>query len=219
MSKESEKISGEGSRTTLSSLAKHVGLSRTTVSVVVRNSPAAAALPKMTRDRILQAAQALQYRPNYLARSLRQNRTMSIGVIVPELSEGYFTLLMRGVEQHLMGAHYMYFTASHYWQPELLTKYPRLLLERAVDGLLLLNTPVPEDIPLPIVSVSSHKTVKGVTNIILDHKKGVFLALKHLKQLKHKRISFMRGQNFSLDTDERWNAILQAARELSIKVD
>lgn len=206
-------------RVTLGTLAKHLSLSKTTISVVVSGSPAAENIPPETRKRILQAAKELHYRPHFLARSLRSNRSMTVGVMVPELGEGYFTLVMNGAEQYLLSQHYFYFTASHYWKQELLDKYPHMLMERAVEGLLLVNTPLPEDVDLPIVSVSGHKPGKNVTNIILDHEKAAVLALQHLKALGHRRIAFMRGQSFTLDTDYRWQSIVRTARKLEMPVD
>jgi hypothetical protein len=116
---------------TLRKLANHLGLSLTTVSVVVSDSPAAQAIPLATRKRILAAAAELHYRPNYFARSLRKKRSMSVGVLVAEMSEGYFTLVMNGVEEYLVASKYFYLLAAHYWQPGLIEEYPKMLLERA----------------------------------------------------------------------------------------
>ena len=126
-------------------LAEHLELSQTTVSLVLNNSPSAKSIPIETRQRVMEAAQRLNYRPNYFARSLRQSRSMSVGVLAPDLSEGYFTRVMSGVVEQLTAAHYFYFTACHDWKKDLIAEYPRLLVERAVDGFLLLNTPA-EDI-------------------------------------------------------------------------
>ena len=122
-------------------LAEHLKLSQTTVSLVLNDSPSAKSIPPETRQRVKDAAEKLNYRPNYFARSLRQSRSMSVGVLAPDLSEGYFTRVMSGVVEELNAAHYFYFTACHDWNPELIEKYPRMLVERAVDGFLLLNTP------------------------------------------------------------------------------
>jgi LacI family transcriptional regulator len=202
---------------TLRTLASHLGLSLTTVSVVVSDAPAAQAIPLATRKRILAAASELQYRPNYFARSLRKKRSMSVGVLVSEMSEGYFTLVMNGVEEYLMAAKYFYLIAAHYWQPELLEEYPRMLLERSVDGLLLVNTPTPPQVSVPIVSISGHQDVAGVTNIRLDHKQAAYLALKHLVDLGHRRVAFMKGQE-TVDTDYRWREIMDAACAFGLEV-
>lgn len=203
---------------TLRTLANHLGLSLTTVSVVVSDSPAAQAIPLATRKRILAAASELHYRPNYFARSLRKKRSMSVGVLVSEMSEGYFTLVMNGVEEYLMSAKYFYLLAAHYWQPELLEEYPNMLLERSVDGLLLVNTPTPSKVEVPTVSISGHQAVPGVTNIQLNHKLAARLALRHLVDLGHRRVAFMKGQEQTVDTDYRWKEIMETARACGMQI-
>src|ERR1700761_7798276 len=131
-------VGGPQKRVTLQTLAQHLGLSTTTISVVVSDAPAAQGIPLKTRERILEAAEMFKYTPNYMARSLRGTRSMSIGILAPETSEGYLTRVMYGVEQHLLNAHYLYFKASHYHRKELIEQYARLLMERSVDGLLLI---------------------------------------------------------------------------------
>jgi DNA-binding LacI/PurR family transcriptional regulator len=202
----------------LKQLAAILQLSQTTVSLVLNNSPAAKSIPAHTRERVFQAARKFHYRPNYFARSLRRNRSMSIGVMAPDLSEGYFTMVMNGVEEYLLRAQYFYFTASHYWNHELMQEYPRMLVERAVDGFLLLNTPSEIRSPLPTVAISAHNNSPGVTNIILDHMRGAELALRHLYDLGHRKIAFVKGPNIIPDTEYRWRSILEVARQLDIKV-
>jgi DNA-binding LacI/PurR family transcriptional regulator len=201
-------------------LADHLGLSQTTVSLVLNNSPSAKSIPQETRDRVVEAAKKLDYRPNYFARSLRQSKSMSVGVLAPDLSEGYFTRVMSGVVEELTAAHYFYFTACHDWKPELIEKYPRMLVERAVDGFLLLNTSVDElDVPVPVVAISAHCSAEQVTNIVLDHHQAVQRALSHLYKLGHRRIAFMRGPHAIPDSEFRWESIQQVAREINLKLD
>jgi DNA-binding LacI/PurR family transcriptional regulator len=211
-------IPDKNDHVTLRTLATHLGLSLTTVSVVMSDAPAAQAIPLVTRERILAAASELQYRPNYFARSLRKQRSMSVGVLVSEMSEGYFTLVMNGIEEYLMAEKYFFLLAAHYWQPALLEGYPKMLLERAVDGLLLVNTPTPSRVQVPTVSISGHQDVEGVTNIQLDHNMAARLALKHLVDLGHHRIAFMRGQEETIDTHYRWKEIMETACECGIQI-
>ncbi len=91
----------------LRQLAEHLQLSQTTVSLVLNNSPAGRSIPQHTRDRVLEAARRFHYRPNYFAKSLRNSRSMSVGVIVPDLSDGYFPVVMNAIEKHLLKAHYL----------------------------------------------------------------------------------------------------------------
>lgn len=203
----------------MQSVAAHAGVSRTTVSVVLSEAPAAASIPQATRKRIEQAALQLGYRPHFIASSLRSRRTMSIGIMVPDMGEGYFTLIMSGVDQALREARYFYLTACHYWQPELLAEHPQLLADRGIDGLLLINTPLPAEIEIPTVTISGHENRSGVTNIVVDHVKAAELALNHLRKLGHRRIAFMKGQTFTLDAQDRWDAMMQIAREYGFELE
>jgi DNA-binding LacI/PurR family transcriptional regulator len=204
----------------LRTLAEHLELSQTTVSLVLNNSPSARSIPPETRRRVMEAAQRLNYRPNYFARSLRQSKSMSVGVLAPDLSEGYFTRVMNGVVQELTAAHYFYFTACHDWKKELIEQYPRMLVERAVDGFLLLNTPAETfNVPVPVVAISAHSPAENVTNIVLDHHLAVELALRHLYDLGHRRIAFMRGPRAIPDSEYRWESIQQVAREMGLRID
>ncbi len=201
-------------------LAEHLELSQTTVSLVLNNSPSAKSIPPDTRQRVMEAAQRLNYRPNYFARSLRQSRSMSVGVLAPDLSEGYFTRVMSGVVEQLTAAHYFYFTACHDWKKELIEQYPRMLVERAVDGFLLLNTPAEGiQVPVPVVAISAHSALENVTNIVLDHHGAVAQALKHLYELGHRKIAFMRGPRAIPDSEYRWESIQEIAREMGLKID
>ena len=205
-------------RTDLQQLATHLGLSKTTVSFVLNDTPQARQLSAETRRRVLEAAKQLNYRPSYYARNLRKGSSESVGVIVPEMSEGYFTLVMGGAEEYLIDKHYLYFTTCHYWRPELMQEYPRMLQDRGVEGFLVLNTNVEFETYLPTVAVSGHKTGPNVTNVTLDHTLSAQLAIRHLHELGHRRIAFMKGQQFSVDSKYRWQAILAAAKEFGIKV-
>ena len=203
----------------LKQLSELLNLSQTTISLVLNHSPNAKSIPPRTRERIREAAIKYRYRPNYFARSLRRSKSMSIGVVVPDMSDGYFTLLMHSVERYLIKANYFYFMASHFRNPELTSEYVQMLLERAVDGLLLLDTPAMIEATVPIVAISAHNPAPGATNIILDHDLAAMPALKHLQELGHKRIAFMRGPESISDAHYRWQGITKAATTLGIEID
>ena len=203
----------------LRELAEHLGLSVATVSLVMNRSPAAKSIPHHTQSRVRAAARELNYRPNAMARMLRQQRSFTIGVIVPEISEGYAALVLSGIEDHLLQEGYFYFVVSHRHRSDLIEEYPRLLEQRAVEGLILVDTTCQPGLSLPIVAVSGHKHVRGVTNISLNHSRAARLALDHLGSLGHRRIAFIKGQAFSSDTEVRWKALRAAAQELGLTVD
>jgi DNA-binding LacI/PurR family transcriptional regulator len=202
----------------LKELAEILGLSPATVSLVINRSPVADSIPQETKDRILAAARKHKYRPNFFARSLRAKRSFTIGVIVPEVSDGYSASVMSGVEDHLLQEGYFYFVVSHRHRADLIDEYPRLFLERSVDGLIAVDTPWTLSLSVPVVTVSGHNQVKGVTNIVLDHERAAEVALQHLAQLGHQQIAFIKGQEFSSDTDVRWTNIEKVAGQLRVAI-
>jgi DNA-binding LacI/PurR family transcriptional regulator len=202
----------------LKQLADHLGLSPATVSVVINRSPVAETISPSTKSLILAAARKFNYRPNFFARSLRMQRSLTIGVLVPEVSDGYATTVLSGIEDDLLRAGYFYFVASHHHRTDLIEEYPRLFLDRAVDGIIAVDTPWRHRLRVPVVTVSGHDCAPGNTNVVLDHELAADLALKHLAGLGHRDIAFIKGQEFSSDTEIRWNAILKAAAQLGIPV-
>lgn len=202
----------------LKQLANQLGLSPATVSVVINRSPVAATISQETKDLILAAARKFNYRPNFFARSLRTQRSLTIGVLVPEVSDGYATMVLSGIEDHLLRAGYFYFVASHRHREDLIDEYPKLFLDRAVDGIIAVDTPWHHKLRVPVVTVSGHNEAAGVLNVVLDHELAATLALKHLTGLGHRTIAFIKGQEFSSDTEVRWNAILKAASQSGVAV-
>src|SRR5437660_12654631 len=182
-----------GQSVSLKSLAEHLGLSQAAVSLVINRAPGAKSIPQRTQELIRKAARELNYRPNHLARSLRQQRSYTIGVIVPEISEGYAALVLSGIEDHLLQAGYFYFVVSHRHRNDLIDEYPRLLQQRAVEGLILVDTLYQAGVSVPVVAVAGRKHLPGDTNISLNHSRAARLALDHLSSLGHRRIAFIKG--------------------------
>jgi DNA-binding LacI/PurR family transcriptional regulator len=203
--------------TSLKQLAEHLGLNPATVSVVLNDVPGRS-IPQSTRDRIKAAAKAMNYQPNLLARSLRSRRTLTIGILVPELGDGYHTQVMSGIGDHLIQAGYFYFTAHHRHKPNLVEEYTRMLIGRGAQGLIAIDTRLEHPIAIPVVAVAGHRHIEGVTNVLLDHARAAELALGHLYALGHRKIAFMRGQPFSSDSDERWKSLVAVAERLGIEI-
>jgi DNA-binding LacI/PurR family transcriptional regulator len=201
----------------LKTLAKYLDLNPTTVSVVLNEVPGRS-IPQATRERIKAAAKELNYQPSLLARSLRSRRTQTIGILVPELGDGYHTQVLSGIGDHLMDAGYFYFTAHHRHRKNLVEEYSQMLLGRGAEALIAIDTALEHPFPVPVVAVAGHRPVAGVTNVVLDHRFAAELTLTHLHSLGHRRIAFMRGQPFSSDSDERWRSIEAVSREIGITI-
>ena len=195
-----------------------MGLAPATVSLVLNDSPVASTIASETRAKILAAAREFNYRPNFMARSLRTGRSQTIGVLVAEVSEGYNATVLSGIEDQLLREGYFYFVASHRHRPDLIQEYTELFLDRAVDGLVVVSTPWTRTLKIPVATVSCHHTVEGTTSIVVDHRRAAELALKHLDTLGHRRIAFIKGQAFVPDTEVRWDAIVHAAEKVGVSI-
>ena len=201
----------------LKQVAEHLGLNPATVSVVMNDVPGRS-IPQATRDRIKAAAKKMNYQPNLLARSLRNRRTLTIGILVPGLGEGYHTEVMSGIGDQLIQAGYFYFTAHHRHKESLIEDYTRMLVSRGAQGLIAIDTHLEHPVSIPVVAVAGHRHIDGITNVVLDHARAAELALGHLYGLGHRKIAFMRGMPFSSDSDERWNHLVEVAKRMGIEI-
>ena len=200
----------------LRDIAAYLNLSPATVSMAINNVPLAQSLSPETRARVLEAAKLFNYRPNLVARSLSKRESRTIGVIVPECSDGYFTRVMRGLEGALLEAGYLYFTASHLGREDLIREYPPALIQRGVDGLIFVNTPVHQHPGVPSVCVSHKCDLPGITSILVDQRSGMDQAMQHLYNLGHRRILMMRGEHWSLDAEDRYQSMCASAKRLHL---
>ena len=123
----------------LKELAEYLGLNPSTISVVLNDTPGRS-IPEETRKRIKEAAKHLNYQPNLMARSFRSRRTLTIGIMVPVLSDGYHTEIMTGAGDCLVSAGYFYFTAHHRHRPALVDQYSKQLVAKGAEGLICIDT-------------------------------------------------------------------------------
>jgi DNA-binding LacI/PurR family transcriptional regulator len=217
MSKPKREGSLPAGRVSLKSLAAYLKLDPATISVVLNDVPGRS-IPETTRERIRAAAVKFNYEPSFLARSLRNRRTMTVGILVPVLADGYHAEVMSGIGDRLLEEKYFYFIAHHRHRADLIEQYPRMLIGRGAEGLIAIDTHLVHALPIPVVAVAGHRSIDGVTNVVLDHHQAAEMALRHLYDLGHRTIAFMRGQPYSSDSDARWRSIVKVARALGLSV-
>jgi LacI family transcriptional regulator len=204
-------------RPSLKVLAEYLNLSPSTISFVLNNAPGRS-IPDSTRERIRAAARKFKYQPSLIARKLQGQRMNTIGILLPELGEGYHSQVLSGAGDLLINEGYFYFTVHHRHRSDLLHAYPELLQARGVEGILAVDTHLEAETILPTVLVAGHTDIRNVSNVIVDSHLGAELALKHLHELGHREIVYMRGQPFSADTELRWAATLEMAAALGLEV-
>jgi len=194
---------------TLGDVAARAGVSISAVSRVLSNHPSAR-VSEATRERIVEAARDLQYRPNFAGRALKAARTRVIGLVVPDLTNALFTELMHGVEDEAAEHRYTVLLGrSDDVRPggEVIA---RLIGEGRVDGMVLqVGDAVPPAglgellaTPAPIVLINS--AYKGhVGSVALDDRTGGRLATQHLIELGHRRIALANGLRRSFTAQRR----------------
>jgi len=202
----------------LKELAEMLGLSQATVSLALGRSPETSGVARKTRERVQKAAEQLGYKPNFHARSLASGRSATIGILVPTISDGYYSSIIGGIEEYALECGYYFLIASHHWKKGLIEQLPGTLQSRGVEGLVVVNTLMP-DLGIPSVRVGDQKCHVNSTSIYLNEEWGTKLALEYLFEKGHREICFLRGESESTATDARWNGILKAASALGIIVD
>src|SRR5437867_2019097 len=213
-----QRVNNQGQRVTLKFIAKYLGLSPTTVSVVLCNSPHASTIADPTKVRIWEAVEKFQYRPNLFARYLQSKRSYSIAVLVPEIGDESSSMLISGIESNLGEAKFNYFVESHRFAPAQIENSPDTLMDRLVEGMIFINTPLRKSMPVPVVAISDITRAPGVKRIVIDNYEVARIGLEHLKTLGHTRVAFFRGPEQNGDTEARWAAILRASHELGLEV-
>lgn len=203
---------------TLKTLANHLKLAPSTISVVLNRAEVAKGIPPATQDRIFEAARELGYRPNLLAQSLRNKRSHSVGILVPDFDGSYISRVMGGAEELLLDKGFLSLVGNHRSDPTLSNQVMESLRQRQVEGLVAVAAPLEEAPGLPTVAVGSHRTLPGVTNVNVDHDRAAQLALGHLRDLGHRRVAFFRGDPSNNDAQDRWRSLQSAADALGLAI-
>jgi LacI family transcriptional regulator len=141
-----------------------------------------------------------------------------IGVATQEIGDFYSSPIITGIERYLRQKNFFFLTVPHRHDPKLLETYSHILLDRGVEGFIAVDIAIDRPLPLPTVAIPGHRRVKGITNIVLDHRRAAWLALNHLIELGHREIAFMKGSEVSPDSEDRWKAIREVAEELGVRM-
>lgn len=201
---------------TLLDVAQASGFSVSTVSIVLSDAPLARRVSEKTREHIRSKARLLGYHPDAHARSLRRRSTQTIGVLAFDLSDPYCIPIMRGIQQGLQSEDYLPLVMDAQTQRKLFDQYLTLLLERRVEGVIVIASWVFEETNLladirknnvPVIIVGRDLTSRGIPSILVDNEAGGSLAMHHLRSLGHRDIAVIRGPQEMCDSEPRWAGI------------
>ncbi len=213
---------------TIRDVAKESGFSSTTVSIVLNDAPLARYIPAVTKKRIERAAEKLGYRPNQFARSLRSKRSHTVGVMVFDMTDPYCTLVLRGIENTLYQASYLPILTDVHNERSRFERYLEMLLDRRIEGLVVLANWLFLDINLladlekssiPTALIGCELKGDSMSSVIVDNEVGGYLALEHLHSLGHRKIAFIRGPKALSDSSPRWRGIRNCAKECGLELD
>jgi LacI family transcriptional regulator len=213
---------------TIREVAKESGFSSTTVSIVLNNAPLARYIPDATKNRIRRAAHKLGYRPNVFARTLRNQRTRTVGVMVFDMTDPYCTPILRGIECALYQASFLPILTDVHNERCRFERYLEMLLDRRVEALivvanwLFVNIDVLGDLEknnIPTAMIGRELQAGSVSSVIVDNELGAQAAIEHLFSLGHRQIAFLRGPRHIADTAPRWNGIRNFAKAHGLQID
>ncbi|MBU2663942.1 LacI family transcriptional regulator [Actinoplanes bogorensis] len=211
-------------RVTMRDVAAIAGVSSATVSKVINERPDVGA---EVRARVLETIARLGYRPNAVARGLRARHTDTIAILTDDL-EGIFTnALMRGVEDAASAYDVSVLLANSYGDPEKERRHLRRLLDRQVDGLIIMsgNRVRPRSgpaLPLPgtpYVFLYEYGAAEPVPSILPDDRSGAELAARHLIGIGRRRIAFLNGPASWDATRERLDGFTATIREAGLPLE
>jgi len=182
---------------TIRDVAEAAGVSIATVSRVLNNKdhPVGAA----TRRRILHTAESLGYRPNVAARSLRTERSSTVGIIADDIIGPFATKIIRGIQDRLKPRGYLCVIISADWDPEAEREAIHDLVSRSIDGIIFCETWHKAAVEMldvaskPYVFVHRQFAVPGQFSAIPDEQFGAQLATAHLIRAGHRRIGYING--------------------------
>ena len=192
-------------RVTIDDVARHAGVHKATVSRAL-NAHTQVQVNAETAERVRAAARELGYVPNFVARGLRLNHSMTVGVIIPDVANPIFPPIMRGIEECLQPRGYTALLANTDGQSAVEDAAFHSLLQRRVDGFIVATGRL-DDQPViagafgdgvPVVMVNRWAGSAPYPVVTADNERGIRAAVEHLHELGHRRIAHLAGPaNFS----------------------
>jgi LacI family transcriptional regulator len=212
------------SQPTMSDVARLAGVDSSTVSRALNERTSVMLRPE-TVAKVRAAAEELEYRPNVLARGLRTQRTHTVGLLVPDVTNPFFPPIIRGIEEVFAPAGYVLLIANTDNVAEREEQGLSSLVSRQVDGLMLATAhlDVAADDALlggiPVTLVNRRDLTGGVPSVLPDDVSGVRLVVDHLHGLGHREIGLVSGPlNTSTGRDRR-DTFVAVCEERGIAAD
>jgi LacI family transcriptional regulator len=209
--------------TSVDEIAKKVGLSKTTVSYVLRGKHQQVNIATETADRILKVANELGYRSNFWAKSLVNKRSRMIGVLFPDISGSSAHQITQGIQEALGENEYEAVLAVSFWDRRTEMREIELMLEKRVEGIIALPLAGSEqtfqialNANCPVVHICDWLPGIQASSVTLDVEDAVYKILYHLYQQGKKKIHFLAVDYPSKTLEEREEAFKRGLAKLGL---
>jgi DNA-binding LacI/PurR family transcriptional regulator len=208
--------------TTIKDIARQAGVSHTTVSRALHNSPL---LSVKTIQRIQNIAIELGYHPSFAARSLKTNRSQALGVIVSHIADPFFSEILQGIDDVAQANGYSLFIAAAQHDPQRERAIVQSMREHSVDGVILCSPRLPleqsrqlQSYNIPIVSINNQSEEDYCYSIYHDDMDGGRQVCEYLVNLGHERIAYLGDASSGRTTRERLSGFKQVMTEYGLPV-
>lgn len=201
---------------TMKEVANRAGVSVATVSRVVNQTGYVRAALK---TRVHDAMRDLRYHPSALARSLRRQETLSVGLLLPHLDQPFFSRVAMTIVHTLFEQNYRTLVCSSEGDPTQEAAYIDMLIRQRVDGVIVVPTGLSQGLRvlieqgLPIVLLDRDVPTLHVNKVFCNHRQGGYLAARHLLDLGHKRIAIVGGDEVTSSVTGRIEGASEALKE------
>jgi LacI family transcriptional regulator len=186
------------SRPTLKDLARKVGVHTSTVSRALDAQTSSRLAPQLV-EKVRRTARRLGYTPNPAARALKTRRSLTIGVVIPDIADPAFPPIIRGIEEGLARHDYVAIVASTDGNPRRQQRVLETMRARGVDGLILASA-LRNDATIsklasgiPVTTVIRETDIPRFSSVLHDENDGIRLALTHLVSLGHRAVATIAG--------------------------
>jgi DNA-binding LacI/PurR family transcriptional regulator len=213
---------------TVKDVARAAGVSTATVSRVLSGTDSRIPISDNTRRRVLAAVNDLGYRTNFFARSLRTRKSQTVGLVVADIRDPFFTEIIAGIERAATELGYFYLLSSAEDNPSRERLYMDIFRLKRVDGILIagatekLNDSAVANLVadgIPVVLVGREYPDRQVPSVTVDNALGSQLAMDHLIRLGHRRIAHLNGGSAKPDSLSRSQGYRRALAAAKIKPD
>ncbi|HPC77821.1 MAG TPA: LacI family DNA-binding transcriptional regulator, partial [bacterium] len=207
-------------RVNIQEVAKEAGVSPSTVSRALNGFPG---ISEKTRERIVEIARKLNYRPNYRGQILTTQNTKNIGLLITDITNPFFPELVMGAEEYASKSGYTVLLGNTSESEEKETNYLDFFSRGPVDGIIISASRVSNEHiimlaeeGLPIVVINRILEHPKISYVSTDMEKGGYLATMHLLRLGHSKIAFINGPKHSEVSQRRLEGYKKALKEVGV---